>query len=163
MWDTENGKLLHKVDIHRHDIVDIKLSGDGLRAFTLDDCSMQAWSLQTGQVVGTMGLGYIEVLRSLIVDGSKVWAYWPKSNYRGWDSSIPGSTPMESPNISTLPSSSKLWNLEQARIKNPATGEVFFHLSGRFSSPVDVKCDDSYLVAGYQTGEVLILDLTNVR
>ena len=43
------------------------------------------------------------------------------------------------------------------------TGEVVFQLSGRFANPVCVQCDDSHLVAGYQSGEVLILDLTNVK
>ena len=100
---------------------------------------------------------------SLIVDGSKVWAHWEESEYEGWDFDIPGLTPMEPSNISILPSPSKLWDPKQARIKNPATGEVVFQLSGRFVNPVHVQCDDSYLVAGYQSGEILILDLTNVK
>ena len=70
---------------------------------------------------------------------------------------------MELPNTFIPPSSNRFWDPKQARIKNPATGEVVFQPPGRFSSPVDVQCDGSYLVAGYQTGEVLILDLTNVK
>ena len=100
---------------------------------------------------------------SLTMEGSKVWVHWPGSEYKGWDFSTLGSTPMELPNTSAPCGSSKLWDPEQARIRNPATGEVVFQLSGRFSSPVKVQCDDSYLVAGYQTGEILILDLTNVK
>ena len=97
------------------------------------------------------------------MDGSKVWAhYWPESNYKGWDFGIPGSAPMELPSTSTPPGSNGFWNPYEARIENPATGEVF-QLSGRFSNPVRARCDGSYLVAGYHTGEVLILDLTNVK
>jgi hypothetical protein len=121
-----------------------------------------AWSLQTGEVVGKMEIGYGGSSGSLIVDGSKVWAAGLKSNYKGWDFGIPGSTPVELSNVyPTGPS--RLWDPEQASIKNPATGEVVFQLSGRFANPVGVQCDDSYLVAGYQSGEILILDLTNVK
>ena len=70
---------------------------------------------------------------------------------------------MEVSNIPTLPGPHKFWDPNQARIKNPATGEVVFQLSGRFANPVSVQCDGSHLVAGYQSGEVLILDLTNVK
>ena len=100
---------------------------------------------------------------TLIVDGSKVWAWIGQSNYKGWDFGTPGSTPVELPNIPTLPVPSRLWNPNQARIKNPATGEVVFQLSGRFANPVSVQCDDSYLVAGYESGEILILDLINLK
>ena len=48
-------------------------------------------------------------------------------------------------------------------VQNLATGEVVFQLSRRLANPVEVQCDDSYFVAGYQSGEVLILDLTNVK
>ena len=100
---------------------------------------------------------------SLIVDGSKVWVHWPESNHKGWDFSIPGSTPVELSNIPTLYGPDRLWDPKQARIKNPATREVVFQLSGRFATPVNVQCDDSHLVAGYESGEILILDLTNVK
>ena len=46
---------------------------------------------------------------------------------------------------------------------NPATGEAVFQLSRRFANPVRVQCDDAYLVACYQSGEILILDLTDVK
>jgi len=55
-----------------------------------------------------------------------------------------------------------LWDPSLARIKNAVTGEVVFQLSGRFTKPVDVQCDGSYLVAGYQSGEILILDIKHV-
>ena len=110
-----------------------------------------------------MDIGHGEYSGSLIVDGSKVWACWDQSNYKGWDFGIPGSTPVELSNTSTVPDPSKLWDPEQARIKNPATGEVVFQLYGRFANPISVQFDDSYLVAGYGSGEVLILDLTNVK
>ena len=113
--------------------------------------------------MGKMEIDDGNYIGSLIVDGSKVWAHWSGSKYKGWDFGIPGSTPAEPSNISILPSPSKLWDTKQARIRNPATGEVVFQLSGRFADPVSVQCDDSYLAAGYESGEILILDLTNVK
>ena len=112
---------------------------------------------------GRWKLSMMGLSGSLIVDGSKVWGHWPESNYKGWDFGVPGPTPMELSSVSTLPSPSRLWDPKQARIRNPTTGEAVFQLSRKFADPVDVQCDDSYLVAGYQSGEVLILDLTNVK
>lgn len=48
------------------------------------------------------------------------------------------------------------------RVKNAVTGEVFFQLPGKFSEPVDVQCDSSYLVVGYESGEILIVDLKRI-
>ena len=163
VWDTENEELVWEAGIPWEYVEDLRISGDGCRVFGLYAPSIWAWSLQTGEVVGKMEIEYDRPSGCLTVDGSKVWACWPESNCKGWDFGVPGSAPMELPNISTSPSSSKLWDPEQARIKNPSTGEVVFQPSGRFSSPIKAQCDDSYLVAGYETGEVLILDLTNVK
>ena len=104
-----------------------------------------------------------ESFGSLIMDGSKVWVHWPESNYRGWDFGIPSSSPMELSSGPTFTSPSSLWDPMQASIKNLATGEVVFQLSGRFANPVDTQCDGSYLMAGYRSGEMLILDLKNVK
>ena len=159
--NTENGELLWEV--FWHSVGDLRISGDGLRVFGLLAPSIWAWSLQTGEVVGKVEIGYEGPSVSLVVDGSKVWAYWPQSNYSGWDFGISGSTPMELSKISTLPSHNRLWDPEQAGVKDLVTGGFFFQLSGRFAHPVGVQCDGSYLVAGYQPGEILILDLTNVK
>ena len=122
-----------------------------------------AWSIPTGEVVGKVKMEYGGGSGSLIVDESRVWAHWPESNHKGWDFGIPDSTPVELSNIPPLSSPSGLWDPRQASIKNPASGEAVFKLSGRFAHPVDVQCDGSYLVAGYQSGEVLILDLKNTK
>ena len=162
VWDAENGESLWEVSKPWIDVDVVRISGDGYRVFGLYAPSIWAWSLQTGKVVGKMEIDYIGSSGSLIVDGSKVWAHWPESNHKGWDFGTPGSTCMELPNTSTPPSP-RLWNPNQARIENPATGKVVFQLSRRFANPVIVQCDYSYLVATYQYGEMLILDLTNIK
>ena len=160
VWDAENEELLWEVDIPWRGVEDLRISGDSSRIFGLHAPFIWAWSLQTGEVVGKLEIDYYGSFGSLIVDGSKVWAHWPESKYKGWDFGIPSSTPVELLNI---PGSNRFRDPKQAGIKNPATGEIVFQLSGRFSSPVNVQCDGSYLVAGYQSGEVLILDLINLK
>ena len=162
VWDVENGELLWEVDEPWDDVEDLRISGDGSRVFGLYKCSIWAWSLWTGELVWKVKIGHKEDPGSLITDGSKVWAHWSPSDYEGWDFGTPGSSAMELSNRS-IPSLSRLWDPNQASIKNPATGEFVFQLSGRFANPVCVQCDDSYLVAGYNSGEILILDLTNVH
>ena len=162
-WDAENGELLWEVHVPWGDTQDLRISGDGSRVVGLCAPHISAWSLQTGEVVGNMKIEYSGYSGSLIVDGSKVWGHSYGSNYKGWDFGVSGSNPTELSSTSTPPSPSRLWDPKQARIMNPATGEAVFQLSRRFADPVGVQCDDAYLVAGYQSGKVLILDLKNVK
>ena len=163
VWDAENGELLWEVDGPWANVEDLRISGDGCRVLGLYAPHIWTWSLQTGEVVWKVEIGYTGGSGSLIVDGSKVWVHWSKSNHKGWDFGILGSNPVELSDIPTLPGSNKPWDPNQARIKSPVTGEVVFQLSGRFANPVSVQCDGSHLVAGYQSGEILILDLTDIK
>ena len=97
----------------------------------------------------------------LTVDKSRVWAHWPQSEYQGWDSGILGSSSVHKLSNIPLPNGSMLWDPRETRIMNAATGEFIFQLPARFAKPTDVQCDGSYLVAGYESGEILILDLRN--
>ena len=157
--DVGNGELLWVVDLSWHNVEDLKISGDGSRVFGLLSPSIWAWSLQTGEVLGVMEIEYKGPSVSLIVDGSKIWVHWPQSNYRGWDFGISGSPPIELSDTPRLSYHSRCWDPKQAGVQNPATGEVVFQLSGRFADPVSVQCDSSHLVAGYQSGDILILEL----
>ena len=161
VWDGENEKPLWTVSGPGR-AVGLRISGDGSRVFALGVDSIWARSLQTGEVVGKVEIKEPGISASLIVDGSKVWVY-QSQGYKGWDFSISGSIPMELSNTPTLPSPSRFWDAHKARIKDPVTGEIIFQLSGRFEKPVCIQCDDSCLVVGYKSGEVLIFDLTNVK
>ena len=163
VWDTEDEQLLWDTTIIGVYEGYIKISGDKSRVFGWFESHLWAWSLWTGEVVGKTEIEHRWWEGSLIVDGSKVWAQLPGSDYKGWDFGIPGSAPIELSDQPTLPDPSRLWNSRQARIENPASGKVVFQLSKRFSNPVHVECDHSYLVAGYWSGEILILDLRDVK
>ena len=160
VWDGENEVSLWETSIPP--ILDIKISGDGLRVFALFDDSVLAWSLQTGEVIWEVKSKW-SGHTSLIVDGSKVWVSTHPSKCKGWDFGIPGSKPVKLSNRSTPPSVKSLWDDREARIRSPATGETVFQLSRRFLDPACVEYDDSYLVASYRSGEILILDLRNVK
>ena len=161
VWDAENEKLLLEVGGFQGYVEDLRISGDGSKIFNLYNSSIWAWSIQTGEAVAE-AISCSGGVRSLIVDGSKVWAHTPQSKYEGWDFGISGSTPTKLPGMPTLSNGSILWDPSQGRIKNAVTGRVIFQLSGRFANPADVQCDGSYLVSGYECGEILILNLKDI-
>ena len=173
VWDTEDRQLLWEVAGPAMYGGCIRISGDKSKVFGWFGSYLWAWSLWTGKVVEQMTIdsqGSSESLidgqgssGSLIVDGSKVWAHWSESDGQGWDFGATGMAPVVLSSCPIPHSPSRLWNPKLARIENSATGKVVLQLSRRFSRPVSVQCDGSYLVAGYESGEILILDLTNVK
>ena len=161
IWDEEKQEPLLEIYVFGS-IEDLRISGDGSRVFTLHSQSIYAWSTQTGEVVDEVRIKYPSSIGSLTIDGLKVWAHWPQSKSQGWDFGIPGSSPVQLSNIPTLSNRNLLWDPSLARIKNTVTGEVVFQLSGRFAKPAVVQYDGSYLVAGYHSGEILILNMKHV-
>jgi WD40 repeat protein len=159
--DVETGEILLEIDCGE-DLDDLRISGDGSRIFSLSSYYIYSWSVQTGKVMNKGIVEYsssIGSLGSLVVNGSKVWVHSPQSEYEGWDFGIIGSSPIWLSNMPILPIGRILWDPRQAMIKNGDTGEVVFQLCGGFAEPTDVQCDGSYLVAGYHSGEILIVEL----
>ena len=163
IWDVEKGELLQMVTLSIIDVEDVRISEDGTKVFCLHYKSIQSWSIQTGEVVSEVELESSIPRRSLTVDGSRVWVHSPVLEPQGWDFGIPDSPPVQLP---TIPSShstgTKLWDAYKFGIKDTVTGKVVFQLGGRFAEPIDSQWDGQYLVAGYQSGEVLILDFNNM-
>ena len=161
IWDFGKGDLLSAVDIP-NELEDLKISGDGSRIFCLDEHSTQARSIETGEIVDKVDIRYSQEYGTLTVDGSKVWAHYPHSGYQGWDFGISGSSPVQLSSVPILPNSSMLWDPEESKIMDAVTEKVVFQLSGSLARPVIAKYDGCYLVAGYNSGEVLILKLNHV-
>ena len=151
--DVEKGGL-QTVDT-QDDTLDARVSGDGSKIFCLHLESVRALSVQTGEVVGEVKLMCDPVPRLLAVEGSKIWVHSPSSEPLGWDFGTPGPSPVQ---LCTHLDYTKLWDAHQSQIKDRATGKVVFQLGGRYGKPHDVQWDGQYLVAGYWSGEVLILD-----
>ena len=162
VWDVGNEKLLLKVDKVYESVEDLRISGDGLKIFSLCAPSIRAWSIQTGEAMGEVEIGYWGGGGTLTVSGSKVWVHWPQLEHKGWDFGILGSAPTQLFDIPTLSDGSMLWDPRQGRIKNMVTGKVVFQFSGRFANPIDVQCGSSYLGARYGSGVILILDLGHI-
>jgi len=164
IWDVEKGGLLQTIDATSDGCLeDIKISGDGSNIFCLHQESIQAWSIQTGNVT-KVELGLHRGIRSLFAEGSRVWVGSPGSKPLGWDFGTPGSHPVQLFNSPLpLPNNAQLWDVYESRIKDTVTGKLVLQLAGRFVKPIKSQWDGRYLVAGYESGEVLILDLNCVN
>ena len=144
------------------------ISGDGSKVFFLNNNSIQAWSVQTGELTGEVGLeGLAEVqgYYSHSGDGSRVWVDFKDSQTQGWDFGISDPTPIPLPDVN--PDDPHLELNRQGRanqygIRDKATGNEVFQLSGKYADPTDIQWDGQYLVAGYESGEVLILDFNHM-
>ena len=68
IWDVEMGEL-QMVDATQGRVDGIRISGDGSKVFCLSWKTIQAWSIQTGEVVGEVGLEVCQSQRSITVDG----------------------------------------------------------------------------------------------
>ena len=112
--------------------------------------------------MGKVEIKYSHHASSLIADGSKVWACYPSPEYQGWDFGTPGSSPVQLFNISTLPNSNMLWDPNLSGIKDSVTRKVIFQLSGSFAKSVNVQHEGHYLVAGYESGEILIFESNHI-
>jgi len=167
IWDVEQGELLQTVDVtlgYEDGVEDVRISVDGSIVFCLYWKTIQALSIQTGEVVAQVGLEFCQLQRSLSVDSSRVWVHSPESEPLGWDFGTSGSSPVQLSNSHfLLTDNAKLWDMGQSRIKDAVTGRVFFQLAGRCANPVSSCWDGCYLVTGYLSGEVLILDFNLVH
>ena len=155
VWDAGKDELLQTLDVSESGCP--RISGDGSKIFWLGDELIQAWSMWTWEHVGEVqvergwGLDYLQV------DSSRIWVWLKDSSTQGWDFGVLGSSPVplsnpsiERPCLDLIPN---LW-----KIKDTVTGRNIFQLSGGYANVNAAQWDGWYLVVGYQSGEVLILD-----
>ena len=168
IWDAEKGKLLQTLNHRCYRCKGLRISGDGSKVFLLNEKSIQAWSIWTGEVGGEVMFEGEPLYNSLIVDGSMVWLCSKDSQIQGWDFGTPDPSPI--PSLSLPPPRTCLsfvnGMMEQpavlSRIKDTVTGKVVFWLSGRYDEPRVAQWNGRYLIAGYESGEVLILDFIHM-
>jgi len=169
MWDAEQGKLQ---TVGKNSVIPrgLRISGDGSRVFCVDHHDIQAWSIQTGEHTGKiyMQSWYPYLLDPLWIDGSKVMVRFERSLPLGWDFGILGSTPIkisptpsDRPHLDFIGSATKP-TTDLIGIEDRTTGKVVFQLCGRYAQPSATQWDGQYLIAGYETGEVLILDFSEM-
>ena len=164
IWYTDN-KEPYMMDIPIFGFRDIRISGDGSKFFCLDHGCIQAWSTQTREFVDIVRFKDEPSNYSLIVDGSRVWVHFQNSQTQGWDFGISGSTPVPLPNVPPNKpylgyiNGTREPNTGPSRVEDVITGKEVYRLTGKYARPTASKWDGQYLVAGYTSGEVLILDL----
>jgi WD40 repeat protein len=167
-WDTRKGELLQVVEADLTGIRDLRISGDGSKFFLLAGEFIKAWSLRTGEAVGEVELEDKSYQGLFRAGGSRICLCFPNSSIQEWDFGILGSPPVLLP--STSPERSCLrfiggagwWYKGPSQIKDTVTGKVVFQLFGRHANPREVQWDGRYLIAGYKSGEVLILDFIHI-
>jgi len=187
VWREFNKKEIHvrdgeKVRLQPVDkslsfLYDLRITGDGSRVLELSNQSILAWSLWTGEPAGRGRQGWIigeHHFDPFRMDGSKILVHSWSLPTQGWDFGIPGSTPIQFTNISSdrLHLDARLFlhpvvnagrlGLSQVRVKDRVTGKKVFQLCGRYERPSVIQWDGQYLIAGYESGEVLILDFGDV-
>ena len=170
IWDVGRNALIRTIDTSSGNrLVDLKISADGSKVFFQHGKSLRAWSIRTGRPIGRVRLGHASSLESLSVDGSRVWAQseseGPGTPVQGWDFGLPGiPRMMSSPHGHNLRlvGGTKRWSIDQSRIQDTLTGKEVFRLPERYANPVQAQWDGRYLVAGYKSGDVLILDFNHM-
>jgi WD40 repeat protein len=168
IWDTNEGELLKTVTLPPLELKDIKISGDRSKVFHLTTESIQAWSIHTGELVGEVEKPKeSQCFDPLQMNDSRIWIQPKDSSIQGWDFGIPDSPPVQLSDASIgRPLLDLIVNVFQSEdpfwIKNTDTGKEVFQLSGRYATPQALQWDGQYLVAGYKSGEVLILDFHHI-
>jgi WD40 repeat protein len=171
IWDVSEGKLLRSVPaayVNWYISTGFRISGDGSKIFCLVDKHLYVWSTHTGVDLGGVTWEDSFFLDPLCADGSKIWVNFKDKPAQGWDFAVSGTspillsnTPSERPHLHFIHNPSQ-WKKGLSRIEDTVTGKVVFWLSGRYAKPEDVRWDGRYLVAGYESEEVLILDFKHL-
>ena len=168
IWEVEKEEYVQIVHTSLPDITGIRISGDRSKIFFLSGRSILVWSMSTQNIISEVELEGDLGLDPLCADGSKLWVWLDGSSLQGWDFGTLGSppillsnTPLNRPHLD-LVDGYNWWNTSPNRIRDTITGKDVFQLSGRYGRPRKVQWDGRYLVAGYDSGEVLILDFNCV-
>jgi len=164
IWDAEKGKFLLRID-ETSSSGGLKISEDGSRVFCLAGGFIKAWSIQTGEIVDRVHVGF-GLVGSLTIDNSRVWVWnYSESCEKGWDFGTPGTSPVQLPKTPPYklhPNDIMLWDTGLHRIKDTRTGKVIFQLPKRYGKPLDVGWNGQYLVACFPPMNVLILDCVHI-
>ena len=151
-WNSKQGKvqLVERVfEVPQ----DFRMSGDGSRVIYENYLGTQVWSTETGRFIG----GKLQEHSSYFFDPQL-------STTQLQDPGVPGSTPTQLSEMFPGRPYLKLINVrgEPVRIEDSITRKEVFQLCGKYAKPSAIKWDGQYLVTGYESGEVLILDFSQM-
>ena len=165
VWDAGKEQFLLQVNAPEDTIVDLRISGDGLKLFYICQGFIKAWDLWTGVAVDKVVYEVLDGVELLAMDGSRLWIKFLRRSIsvlsQGWDLGPSGFSPIEG---STNPpqelhlSNTKLWDTNLCRILDTVTRTVVFQLPAQYGTPVDIKQNGQYLVASFQSRMELVLE-----
>ena len=167
-WDSKRKKHHQTMDsISYFSTTRLRISGDGSKVFVLDHEYIHVLSTQKAKIIGKVRLEGELSDDPLIVDGSRVWVHFKDSQTQGWNFGVMGTAPLPSSDTPPDPPRPHLDFISCARtgshrVEDTVTGKNVYQLMGRFASPIITQWDGRYLVAGYGSGEVLILDFNHM-
>jgi len=170
IWDTGKGELLQRLDKAESGLSGFRISGDGSKIFCLGNGVIEAWEMWTWKYMGEVKRD-VRYLDPFCPGGPEIWVQlYNDSQTWGWDFGTSDSPPIplskafpEGPHLEFI--NTPLGQALRGRpswIKNTVTGERVFQLSGRYVQFHKVQWDGQYLVAGYESGEVVILDFNGL-
>ena len=153
--------------------LDLGISKDGTTFFVVNPHEIRTLSTSTGQNTGSsFHRKYTSALTPLSVtlDGPRIWICpLGKSQAWSWDLRNLSSPPSEShdmPNkyclVGFCPEDGGWSKTGHSSIVDIASQKEVFCLPGEFAHPCEAAWDGRYLFAGYDTGEVLILDFVHM-
>ena len=170
IWDTKDNSP-KTVGTLSSSLKGLRISGDGSKVICLTRRSIQAWSTYTREPMGEVELELEQgfYLDPLQMDDSRVWIRLKDSSIQGWDFGTSNSLPVP---LSDKPKERPLLDFiggtyqqtkDPSWIRNIVSGKEVFQLSGRYAGPVEIQWDGQYLIAGYESGEVLIMDFLHLH
>jgi WD40 repeat protein len=163
IWDAKKGELLQVVEGVSNNIWDLRISGDGSKVFLLTGRSIQAWSMWTGEALNEVTVQDKSCVDLLCTGGLRSCLHFSNPLAQGISDSSPvplPNTSSERPYLDFI--GGGWWYDGPSWIKDTVTGKEVYQLSGRYARPHVVQWDGRYLVVGYETEEVLILDFNKM-
>jgi hypothetical protein len=166
IWDSDKGDLPQQLRLS--EVLSVRILAEGSKVFVQSPGGIKVWSLWTGELVGEKKLeDRWKYPDPLCMDDSRIWVRSQDLSTVGWEFggsdvfSVPlSNTPSERPSLDFIDGIS--WKTGSCLVRNTVTGEEVFRLSGRYERPCSVQWDGQHLVAGYEGGEVLILDFRHL-
>ena len=164
IWNAQQGED-QKIGIENENYGGLRISGDGSRVFYVDDWGIQSWSIETQKHIRNDSVAIDRFLNPLCMNNSKILVQLGISTTEVWDFGAPDSTCIQ---LSEISSDRPRLNLidfrflspgSLVRIEDGVTKKDVFQLYGKYGDPYAMQWDGQYLVAGYTSGEVLVLDL----
>ena len=160
-FSTWTGEVVKKVTFEE------KLLNYG-RVYAVANNNLEQSSSRSDDAVATMPISTV-INNPLIVDGSRVWVQTKGSPIQGWDFGTLDSAPIPLSDMPPDPNKSHLEFIHGTRrrntpstIRDKFTGEEVYRLPERYERFRAAQWGGRYLVAGYKSGEVLILDFAHM-